>query len=195
MNKEFMNEFMEEIEDAEVLDLGINLEDSDFKVLNKGQADFFLRKIKELQEEIDETNEFCDGQIKSYSEKINNHRDKKTSSAQNTIDYFTGLLQQFADKELEDNPKKKSIKLPFGTLSYKKQQDKLLITDEEQLIQVLTANNLPGVKVVEKVSIDKKLIKGTIETKEDGYYIDGIKMPGVSVEVGQNTFGVKLVKE
>lgn len=195
MENNLLNDFMEEIDDLEVSELGINIDDTDFRVMNKSQANFFLRKIRDLEADNAEIENFCKEQIRSFTEKTENYKNKKLNSNINTIEYFKTLLQQYADSEIEKNPKKKSYKLPFGTIGYKKSQDKLLIENEKSVIEFLKENNIPGVRVVEKETLDKMLLKSSIETREDGFYIDGVKLVGVAIESGGDVFGVKTIKE
>lgn len=188
-------EFFSEIEDEQVLDLGIDIEDDEFRVLNKSQADFFIRKIADLEEENKEITEWCDSEVKKFAEKYELYKTKQVDQNNRLIEYFKGLLMQFADAELEKDGKKRSVKLPHGTLAYRKTKDKLIIDNQDSLMEALKNVDPSLIKETIKYSIDKTGVKNSLEQREDGYYINGTRMPGVTIEKSKDTFSINLSKE
>lgn len=193
LENELLKDLDNEVTDKEVEELEINLEDNAFEITNENQADFFLRKIKELQEENDAINSACDLKIKLYNEKVNEFREKNVKQNKNTIEYFTNLLQSYANNVIKENPKKKSIKLPFGTLQYKKQAANFSYTDEQSVVKFLENLNLNQyINVTTKESLKKTELKKNLVVYEDGIFLDGHRIPNTEYIPEEQKFSIKI---
>ncbi|MCC5911418.1 MAG: host-nuclease inhibitor Gam family protein [Clostridiaceae bacterium] len=117
---------MEEIEEITEVE-GIQRER--FTIQTKEEATWALRKLKVLQEGMEEVNHLAAMEI----ERIEGWRRNENQKKEDSMNFFKGLLEEFLRKENGKDPKVKSIKLPYGTFRLKKQQPQY-IRDEEELI-------------------------------------------------------------
>ncbi len=172
----------------EFLDNQEQVTNETFKVTDDSSANWALRKIKQLQDQQKETNSLAEAEI----EKINTWADSENEKAQRDIDYFQGLLAEYALKKREENPKFKSMKLPNGAIKFRKQQPKFNY-DEETLIKSLkNTGRFDLIKT--KENIDKTAIKKSFVIHDDKL-IDpetGVFVDGVSVEHRGDKFSVEV---
>ena len=118
--------------------------------------------------------------------------DKQINSYMNQKAYYNRALEDFARRELE-NSNKKSIKLPSGTISIKKQQPHYNYQDDTILewLQEYCPDLVKTVIPEPKHSIDKKELKKRTVIDEGVLYLNGIEVPGVIVEIREDKFEVK----
>lgn len=197
MDKSFYDDLYNEITEEEVKELRIDLDNEQFKIVSKDQANFFLRQITELTKQKEEINENCDTMIESYMGKVNKFREKETTSIDRSISYFTTLLEAYAEEFLsEEKGKKKSIKLPFGTLQFKKTQASFNYGEEKNVLNFLkTAPNMEKyVATTVKESIDKKKLKADATIVDGQLYIGETKIPEIEVNPPKEKFSINLPK-
>ena len=127
-----MDELKESIMEDEAKELGLVNVDENYKILDANSANFFLKRLEELKAEEDEINEMCDGEIERFTQKVNTFRDNRLTTVKNTQNYFKKYLKQYAEEQLA-NSKKKSIKLPFGTLQFRKATSQYTYDDDKLL--------------------------------------------------------------
>ena len=186
---ELMDELYDSIEDSEIKELGIEVEQE--RIFTVEQANFYLRQLAKLKEEKEAINSMCDNEIQKFSDRVNAFREEKINVIANTEEWISKMLKGYAETELAESGKK-TLKLPFGTLSFKKAQDKYDYEDKV-VLQFLEENNhkdLINVKTTE--SIDKKALKSTAKVIDGKLFIDEVEVPGVSVTTGEVNFNVKL---
>src|SRR5690625_4342425 len=94
--------------------------DERFKIEDDSQANWALRKIAQIQKEMQSNEELAESEI----HKIEKWLEEVNSQAQHSIDYFQSLLAEYAQKQREVNPKFKSKKLPHGRIRFRNQQPK-----------------------------------------------------------------------
>lgn len=155
-----------------------------FKVETKEQAAWAMRKIAALESTISENNALAQSEI----DRINEWLAGENKSANEAINFFSGLLEQYMRAANKEHDKIKSIKVPKGTFGLRAQQPSF--TWEEKLVlEYLKTSNPEMVKretiVVEK--FDKNEVKKIIDSdftihnelpvhKETGDIIPGIKI-------------------
>ena len=176
------------ITDEEVKELGIKTDDEKFAITNEDQAMFFLRKVNELREERDHINNICNKQIESFTEKVNSWRNSQVYTIDNTENYFISLLEEYARIQLSDS-KKKSIKYPFGTLSFKKMPDKYVYDDETLMHYIKERDLNQFIRVKEE--INKKDLKSALTIKDGAACFNDEKIEGVAFEPGIVKFSIK----
>src|SRR5690606_15843611 len=164
--KQRLNEFLDEQE---------NINDEKFKINDEQQANWALRKIKQLQEQVKETNALAEAEI----EKINAWAESENEKAQRSIDYFLGLLTQFAIEQRKKNPKFKSMKLPNGAIRFRKQQPKFHYDDEKLLESLKRTGKTDFIKVKEvpdKAAVKKSFIlhEDKLVDPDTGEFIEGV---------------------
>lgn len=188
-NRELLDNLYEEITEAEVEELGINIENDSFAITNDEQANFFLRRLEEIRNEKDKINNTCNTEIEKFTQKVNNFRAKELHTLENTENFFSTLLENYARIQLQGS-KKKSLKLPFGTLSFKKSQPKY-VYDDETVMNFIKANDYTEFIRV-KEEINKRDLKSALNITEDGIVmLNGKAMEGVIITPGEEVFNVK----
>lgn len=189
-NSDILESLFNEITEEEVKELGIEIENERFAITNDEQANFFLRRLQEVRSEKDKINTTCNNEIERFVSKVNNFRAKEILSLENTENYFSTLLESYAKKQLEGS-KKKSLKLPFGTMSFKKGQRKV-VYDDETLTNFIKSNNLNEFIRV-KEEINKSELKKALEFNEENgtASLNGQVVEGITTSPAEESFSIK----
>ena len=188
-NSDILDSLFEAITEEEVRDLGIEIEKENFAITSDEQANFFLRRLEEVRSEKDKINNTCNQEIERFTARVNNFRAKETLSLENTERFFCTLLENYARQQLEGS-KKKSIKLPFGTMSFKKSPRKMVYDDEVLMNFIKTHNLNDFIRIKEE--INKKDLKSQLKITEDGIVtLDDQVVEGITTMPGETTFSVK----
>lgn len=189
-NSDILNSLFDEITEEEVKELGIEIENERFAITSDEQANFFLRRLQEIREEKDKINITCNNEIERFKSKVNNFRAKEILSLENTENFFSTLLESYAKKQLETS-KKKTLKLPFGTMSFKKGQRKI-VYDDEVLNKFIKENNLKEFIRI-KEEINKSEIKKALEFNEETgvALLKGQVVQGITTSPGEEKFSIK----
>lgn len=181
-------ELFDSITEQEVRDLKIETEKESFAITNDEQANFFLRRIEELRFEKDKINMMCDKEIEAFNTRVNTYRNEEVRKIDNAENYFSVLLENYARIQLADS-KKKSLKLPFGTLSFKKSPDKYTYEDKE-LMEFIKQNELNQF-IRTKEEINKKDLKASLTIKDGQAFYEDKIVEGVSFTPGEQKFSIK----
>ena len=197
MNKDKDELFMDELEQfmlkAEVEELKVKLaedveEDGTLLVKNNSDADFYLRQINKLKEQKEEINKFVDQELERQMRLYQQYREDRIRPLDNQIAFYEEALKTFAMNEYAET-NKKTIKLPNGTLSIRKQPPKYIYNDEE-VLSFLKENNLNDyIRVKEEVN-KKDLKKATQINNNNQMMINGKEVPGVVVVPQDDKFEV-----
>ena len=197
MSKDKDELFMDELEQfmlkAEVEELKVKLaedveEDGTLLVKNNSDADFYLRQINKLKEQKEEINKFVDQELERQMRLYQQYREDRMRPLDNQIAFYEEALRTFAMNEYAET-NKKTIKLPNGTLSIRKQPPKYIYNDEE-VLSFLKENNLNDyIRVKEEVN-KKDLKKATQINNNNQMIIDGKEVPGVVVVPQDDKFEV-----
>ena len=185
-------ELDEMITEEEVKQLGLeeDINDLENAIIDKDRADFFIKKIKESQQEIEAIDSACDEKIEFYRNKIDEYRNNRKKEILNVINYFSSILERYTRTELEGS-KKKSIPLTFGTLQLRKTQEKYEYDDKEML-SYLQENKLDDyINIKESKSVDKKKLKEDLTYMNDTVYFKGQPLENVSHIESQINFSIK----
>lgn len=197
MNKDKDELFMDELEQfmlkAEVEELKVKLaedveENGTLLVKNNSDADFYLRQINKLKEQKEEINKFVDQELERQMRLYQQYREDRMRPLDNQIAFYEEALRTFAMNEYAET-NKKTIKLPNGTLSIRKQPPKYIYNDEE-VLSFLKENNLNDyIRVKEEVN-KKDLKKATQINNNNQMMINGKEIPGVVVVPQDDKFEV-----
>ncbi|TFJ92170.1 host-nuclease inhibitor Gam family protein [Lentibacillus salicampi] len=146
-----------------------------FTVDTDEKANWALRKIAQYEEQKKANNKLATDEI----EKIENWNKEENEKAQQSIDYFQGLLARYAMTKRENDPKFKSQKLPNGRIRFKKKQPKWEYDDNTVIQSLKDAGMTDYIKVKEspsKSDIKKafEVIDGQVVDADTGQIIDGI---------------------
>lgn len=96
------------------------------------EADKLIEAIAELEGEIASEEKERDTLIEHYQEKIARARDicdKATREARELVGYYTEQLREYASERVTE--KKRSVPLPSGTLSFRKQSPRYYLNGKE----------------------------------------------------------------
>lgn len=192
--EDFIKDLNECISKMEAEELNINVtgnEESDREIIqNPQQANYFCKVVNELREERAKTEELINQELERVKREYEAYKTKEFNRIDGQIQYFSGLLESYATKELQ-NSKKRSIKLPHGTLSIKKQQDKYDY-DEEAILDCLKKNKQDKfIKVQTVETVNKKDLKKEGFSHNGKLYLDNIEVKGVVITAQPDKFEVK----
>lgn len=203
INKDEFVDFLEDYlmeEEAKELEIQITgEEEQDGPLIDSIQkANYFVKVIAAIKKDIEDINLLCNGEIEKVTARVNEYRGSVIQPLENQIGYYEKLLQNFTERELEGS-RKRSIKLPYGTLSMKKQQPKWDYGDEKELIKWLQENKCESL-LTEKTthSLDKKCLKDIVDVTNDGVLLtipgekEPLVIPGVSVVEQADKFTIKI---
>lgn len=192
--EDFIKDLNESISKMEAEELNINVtgnEESDREMIqNPQQANYFCKVVNELREERAKTEELINQELERVQREYEAYKTREFNRIDGQIQYFSGLLESYATKELQ-NSKKRSIKLPHGTLSIKKQQDKYDY-DEEAILECLKKNKQDKfIKVQTVETVNKKDLKKEGFSHNGKLYLDNIEVKGVVITAQPDKFEVK----
>ena len=192
--EDFIKDLNESISKMEAEELNINVtgdEESDREMIqNPQQANYFCKVVNELREERAKTEELINQELERVQKEYEAYKTKELNRIDGQIQYFSGLLESYATKELQ-NSKKRSIKLPHGTLSIKKQQDKYDY-DEDAILECLKKNKQDKfIKVQTVETVNKKDLKKEGFSHNGKLYLDNIEVKGVVITAQPDKFEVK----
>jgi hypothetical protein len=192
--EDFIKDLNESISKMEAEELNINVtgdEKSDREMIqNPQQANYFCKVVNELREERAKTEKLINQELERVQREYEAYKTKEFNRIDGQIQYFSGLLESYATKELQ-NSKKRSIKLPHGTLSIKKQQDKYDY-DEDAILECLKKNKQDKfIKVQTVETVNKKDLKKEGFSHNGKLYLDNIEVKGVVITAQPDKFEIK----
>lgn len=157
-----------------------------FRIDTVEKADWAVRKIAKYQEEIKKDQ--ADAQ--AIIDKTKQWLASRTKEHQDQIDFFQEMLRPFAMQQLAESKKKKSCKVPSGTLGFRASSDNYEKNDDDLLIWAQVS--APDY-VEQKPSLKWGELKKSCKTA-NGKLItaDGEIVPGVKVVSQPDVFYVKV---
>lgn len=183
-----MNELLDQSNKSlqDYLDEKEQVEKEAFKVEDDQAANWALRKISQMKKKIEANNQLAVSEI----EKIEEWNKAENEKSQQSIDYFQGLLAEYALKKKENDPDFKTLKLPNGKLTFRKQQPEWKLDDSKVIESLKNAGEDDLIKVTEKPKLAEikkkfKASKGKAINPDTGEVIEGI-----TVEDRPEKFGV-----
>lgn len=192
-----MDNFLQELNDSineeeqKALNIKFNQDAEDSKFINNdSQANYFCKLVADLQTERQSKNDFIDSEIKRVLNHYEEFRNQENRKIDQKIDFFKKALEVYAIEQLSGT-KKKSIKLPYGTLGFKKQQDKFEYSDELILEWLKSNNQNDFIAVKTTESVDKKKLKKDGFVNNGKLFINNIPVDGVIVSSQEDKFEIK----
>ncbi len=181
--KESLNSFIEEKENIE-----LNTQDEGYQIETQREANYFIRKYKELQEELDAIEEEKKESIANYKEKVELWAETETAKREKDMDRLKDMLKVYADNNRGD---KQSLNLIEGTLQFRKQQD-LIEYDEKEFIKQLREKKLNeyiNIKITE--SVKKRDLNKNIKSYNGVVKLGDAVLENVTVTKREDSFTVK----
>lgn len=193
-NNDFLNDLNDFIKEQEKEVLNINLtgdEDADKGLIDSpAKANYFVKLVQEINKDIEDIENFTKSEIERYVDHMNAFKEERIKSLSGQKYYFESMLRHFTETELAGT-KKKSIKLPDGTLQIRKQSPKYTYEDEI-LLEWIKLNKPNYVKTTTKETVDKALLKKeNIVDSNNHMIIDGKIVEGVNIIEQEDKFDVK----
>lgn len=185
-----LNSFLEE-ENAKALNIEQDA-DNNYLINDMHQANYFIGLSKQCDDEIDQIRLFIAEERDRLLKQLDDFEQQQIESIKKKQLYFNRALEDYTRRELEKS-NKKSIKLPSGTLSVKKQQahyeyDDIAVIEWAQVHYP----SLLKVTVPEpKTSIDKKELKKITSINNGALYLNGVMVPGIEVTEKEDAFSIK----
>ena len=168
------------------LDESEEVESESFKVYDEQSANWALRKIKQMKDQIDNNNALAQAEI----DKIEHWNNEVNKQAQESIDYFTSLLTSYALNKRAEDPKFKSLKLPNGRIGFRKSQPKW-VYDNDKVIETLEKANLTDFIRVKKEPAKTDIKKAFDVVGDKVINPDtGEVIEGITIEAQEDKFNV-----
>lgn len=149
-----------------------------FEIVDDKSLSYVLRKIKELKTEQNRIEELASHEIN----RIKEWKEKELSGITDSISSFNNIIEQYAIEQRLNDPKFKKLSTPYGTVKFRKQQNKWDYGDEEKLLEKLIEEGYKGF-IRNKQEINKEKIRelcfeknGHIVDRDTGEVIDGIEV-------------------
>lgn len=177
-----------ELEEIDGLDLQDEQIKERFKIENKEQLNWALRKLAALNEKETEVDELADKEL--Y--RIKSWHEKEIGSINSSKSFFESLISAYAINRRETDPKFKSVKTPYGKIGFKKQQPEYVYNDEDLL------PFLEDVGYSDLFKIKKEPIKTEIKKQfklHDNSLIDpetGEIIPGITINYREDKLDIKV---
>jgi len=159
-----------------------------FRIIDKSQACWALRKLKKLIDEQSGNKTLAEKEIQRISDWLESENGK----LQKSIDFFKGLLEYyFRNVVLAEDPKLKTLSLPYGKLKIRDQTPEFKY-DEDTLLKWVRQNSPEMLEFnpkVNKTALKKEaeIVEDKLVFKKTGEIIDGVKvekrLPKFTVDV------------
>ena len=156
--------------------LEMNEVKEEFKVIDLQSATWVLRKLRAVNEKMNEINTIAVEEIS----RINEWAEKEVKSLNDDKEYFEGLLSAYY---IEERAKDKKFKLstPYGKVTSRK-TSKYIYEDEQAVMDYCNLNEIDAIRVKEE--LDKTAFKKIC--KDGVNQATGEIVPGVRVETVEN---------
>ncbi len=148
--------------------------DEQWRVRDLGSADWCMRKVAQLDHEKDAIDHAAAEQIETIKAWWQTELDRLAHQRA----HWEWLLAQWHLEKLGEDPKAKTIRLPHGVLSARKQPDNIDIADPDAVIALFAADS-------EYVRVKRELNRSAIK---DAVLKNGEILPGVSIVPGEITY-------
>lgn len=152
------------------------------------EANYTIRRIKELQEQKEHDIAEAERMLKLYKDKVKMFVDSKCSSYDFEIERLQQMLEPYIQSSLEETGKK-SVKFIEGTAGYRK-QEKLIDHDDVELEkEVKGIDDEKYFKTVTKFSWSN--LKKDLEFVDGKVLLNGKKLTNIRYEDRDDAFYVK----
>ena len=148
-------------------------------------AERSLHTLRWLRDQMRDVHDLADRRIQL----INSWAVAQLDVLQSRVDWHEAALRGWHQAVLADDPKRKTIHLPSGTLRARAGRDRIDIEDEDAFVEFarLSATQLLRVRY----DADKKAI-AALSVKDDGTIVtdDGEVLPGVTKRTGETSYTI-----
>lgn len=183
---------MNKLQEVELEEMdSVESEFQKFEITDIDSLNWAFRKLSALKSKEKETKQLAEKE----RIRITSWEQKELSAVKSSIEFFETMAAQYHMKQLEQDPKSKTISTPYGKVkstTSKAQPDK---EDVDKLLAFVEENELPFVKVKKELAWAD--LKKTLQVVEkDGVQIvineNGQAVPGATVKPQTTTFKVEI---
>ncbi len=161
-----------------------------FKIEDIDQLNWAFRKINALKGELDKKRELAAAEIERITMWINEEK----KPIEDSINYFEFLIKEYHLKQLEENPKAKTLTTPYGKSESRAFKEEPKLVNNEAALKFVKENNLTEF-IKEEVKwgdLKKCLSVANIDDHQMVVDENGQVVPGVEVEPASVNFKVKV---
>lgn len=162
-----------------------------FIIEDDRQADYIVKKIKEIRNQKEEVQAVAKKAIDDYTAKVQKFEETQLNPLTYQEEYLTKILEAYAIERLKGS-KKKSIKLIEGTIGFHKKP--ILISYDEPIVMEFMKDHPDiGRKFTKtNISLDKmKIRKSGILDENNALTLDSVTIPGIVAEEQPDSFTIK----
>lgn len=178
-----------ELEEMEGMELNEETKER-FKIEDTEQLNWAMRKLSALNSKKNGIDELAAKEM----ERITSWREKECDSINHTKSFFEGLIMEYAMNERSKDKEFKTSKVPYGKVTFTKQQPKWNYDDEKLLNYLYNNGHHDFVRVKEEPN--KAEIKKQFKLNEHGrvYDVNGEAVDGITVEFLEDKLLIKVVE-
>ncbi|EJV41773.1 host-nuclease inhibitor Gam family protein [Bacillus toyonensis] len=184
MNNEYMHDELVDIE-------RLQEEDSGFKIVDIDGLNFAFRKINALKHQEAEVMALANKE----RERINKWVEKQLLPINNSISFFESHAKTYHQREFANDPKKKKISTPYGSVKTRTSKEAPEAADKDLLLEYAIENDLDeAIKSEIRWAEIKKHLK-VVEVAGEKVVIDvssGQIVPGVIVKPESIAFSIEV---
>lgn len=186
-----MNKLQEvELEEMEYMEAS-NSEGTKFEITDIDSLNWVFRKLAAYKSKAEETKKLADKERL----RILSWEQGELSTMKNSVEFFESMIAQYHMKQLEVDPKSKTISTPYGKTKSTTTKAAPEKQNEELILSFVEENELPFVET--KKSLKWGELKKTLQVIEKGgqqivINEHGQVVPGAVVKPQSTTFKVEL---
>jgi hypothetical protein len=161
-----------------------------FKITDLSSLNWAFRKVQALKTNQSEVKRLADGE----RERISFWEQKELSSIDDSLSFFEGLIYEYHNAVLSENPKAKTLSTPYGKAKARMTKAQPEKVNEELILQHVIESNMDEfIKQSVKWGDLKKSLK-IVEVEGKKAVIDenGQVVPGVEVKPEGITFSMEV---
>lgn len=183
---------MNELQKVELLEVE-NTEQSEkelFQITDMNSLNWVFRKLAALSAKEKDVKQLADAE----RERINDWENRELISLHNDKNYFESLVSAYHAKQLEENPKAKTLSTPFGKSKSRASKPQPKPVDKDKLLQHVKATGMTEFIKEEVKWGDFKKLLHIHEADGQPVVIDenGTIVEGVEVEPSSLSFKVEV---
>lgn len=186
----FTEQLQQFLDAEDVRETGFGSSDA-FVIENDRQADYAIRKIKEIRKEREAIEAEAEQAVTAYKAKVEQFKESQTKPLDFRESYLSGLLQHYVETKLQGSSKR-SVKFIEGTAGFRKKPD--AITYDEPIVLHFLEEHPEFAKrfTTTKTVLDKaSLRKAGQADVNNAFIVGGVPIPGITIETQPDSFSVK----
>jgi len=185
---------MNQLQRIELLEVeevtSLSPEETKFEITDKNSLNWAFRKVSALKAQEKEIKQLADAE----RERISEWERSELSTISNSLSFFETMVAAYHAKQLEEDPKAKTISTPYGKSKSRKSKEVPEKENEEAILQHVIENGMDDyIKTSLKWSDLKKAVK-IVEIAGEKAVVDenGQLVPGMTVKPESISFSLEV---